>query len=203
MWEVKCTLCELVDMTCFASLKAQTIAQRSNVMFFFETLYRWHETYAFFAFLLCRWHGSLRFFAYVRLLPCHLQLLYIYIYFMIIIIFTLRIICIIIFLSIWLYLYIEKLLCVYIYIYGSRWSCAPVSTFSSGGFQCYKLHIGWAGCLGKGLPRTLQTATLLEWCAIPDTPPEWLPTTTTNSDRDVFFLDCAWRSGKQIWRIMG
>jgi hypothetical protein len=83
------------------------------------------------------------------------------------------------------------------------WSCAPVSTFSSGGFQCYKLHIGWAVCLRKGLPRTLQTATLLEWCPIPDTPPEWLPTTTTNSDRDAFFLDRAWRSGKQIWRIMG
>ena len=45
MWDVKCTVCELVDMTCFASFWMQ----KSHVMWFFsEALYRWHGTYAFF-----------------------------------------------------------------------------------------------------------------------------------------------------------
>ena len=56
------TVCELVDMTCFASFRAQTIAEVLCRVIFFEALYRLHRTCAFFCFLsLCRWHGSLRF----------------------------------------------------------------------------------------------------------------------------------------------
>ena len=80
MWEVKCTLCELVDMTCFASLKAQTIAQRSYVMFFSRHFTDDTGLMHFLLFHFADDMGVCVFFAYVRLLPCHLQLLYIYIY---------------------------------------------------------------------------------------------------------------------------
>ena len=202
MWEVKCTLCELVDMTCFASLKAQTIAQRSNVMFFFRDTLQMTRDLCIFCFFTLQMTWEFAFFCVCPTTPMSsAATLYIYIFYDYYYFYIKNYMYYYIFIYLIVFIYRKTFVC--IYIYGSRWSCAPVSTFSSGGFQCYKLHIGWAGCLGKGLPRTLQTATLLEWCAIPDTPPEWLPTTTTNSDRDVFFLDCAWRSGKQIWRIMG
>ena len=59
MWDVKCTVCELVDMTCFASFWMQ----RSHVMrFFFRgTLQMTRDLCIFLLFSLCRWHGSLRF----------------------------------------------------------------------------------------------------------------------------------------------
>ena len=59
MWDVKCTVCELVDMTCFASFWMQ----RSHVMCFFfrGTLQMTRDLCIFLLFSLCRWHGSLRF----------------------------------------------------------------------------------------------------------------------------------------------
>ena len=59
MWDVKCTVCELVDMTCFASFWMQ----RSHVMWFFfrGTVQMTRDLCIFLLFSLCRWHGSLRF----------------------------------------------------------------------------------------------------------------------------------------------
>ena len=59
MWDVKCTVCELVDMTCFASFWMQ----RPHVMWFFfrGTLQMTRDLCIFLFFSLCRWHGSLRF----------------------------------------------------------------------------------------------------------------------------------------------
>ena len=76
MWNVQCV--SLVDMTCFASFRTQTIAEvPCHVIFFCEALYRWHGTYAFFCFFTLQMTWELSFFGYVRQLPCHQQVLYI------------------------------------------------------------------------------------------------------------------------------
>ena len=78
MWEVKCTACEEVDMTCFASFRAQTVAEVLCHVFFLRHFADDTGLMHFSVFSLCRWHGSLLFFlGYARLLPCHLQVLYV------------------------------------------------------------------------------------------------------------------------------
>ena len=73
------TVCELVDMTCFASFRAQTVAEvLCHVIFFRGTLQITQDLCIFlFSFTLqMTWEFAL--FGYVRLLPCHLQVLYIF-----------------------------------------------------------------------------------------------------------------------------
>ena len=78
MWDVKCTVCELVDMTCFASFWMQ----RSHVMWFFFPRHFTDDTglMHFSAFFTLQMTWEFAFFGYVRQLSCHLQVLYIYIY---------------------------------------------------------------------------------------------------------------------------
>ena len=62
MWEVKCTVCELVDVTCFASFRAQTIAEVLCHVIFFSRHFTDDTGLMHFSFFsLCRWHGRLRF----------------------------------------------------------------------------------------------------------------------------------------------
>ena len=76
MWDVKCTVCELVDMTCFASFWMQ----RSHVMWFFFPRHFTDDTglIHFSAFFTLQMTWEFVFFGYVRQLPCHLQVLYLY-----------------------------------------------------------------------------------------------------------------------------
>ena len=79
MWEVKCTVCELLDMTCFASFRAQTIAEvLCHVIFFFRGTLRMTQDSCIFCFFHSADDMGVFFFAYVQLLPCHPQVLYNY-----------------------------------------------------------------------------------------------------------------------------
>ena len=62
MWDVKCTVCEEVDMTCFASFRAQTIAEvLCHVIFSRHFADDTPHLCTFLFFPLCRWHGSVFF----------------------------------------------------------------------------------------------------------------------------------------------
>ena len=100
MWNVQCV--SLVDMTCFASFRAQTIAEvPCHVIFFSEALYWWHGTYAFF----CFFHfaddmGVCVFWVCPKTPMSSAGTIYIYIY-----------------VYIYMYMYIHVYIYMYIYIY--------------------------------------------------------------------------------------
>ena len=74
------TVCELVDMTCFASFRAQTIAEVLCHVIFSRHFTDYTGLMHFSVFFHFADDMGVCVFGYVRLLPCHLQVLYIYIY---------------------------------------------------------------------------------------------------------------------------
>ena len=117
MWEVKCTVCELVDMTCFASFRAQTIAEVLCHVNFFEALYRWHGAYAFVLFYFADDMGVCVFLVCPTTPMSSAGTIYVYIHICIHIckyVFIYIYICIYIYMCVCLYLYI--CICIYIHI---------------------------------------------------------------------------------------
>ena len=72
------TVCELVDMTCFASFRAQTIAEVLCHVIFSRHFTDCTGLIHFSVFFHFADDMGVCVFGYVRLLPCHLQVLYIY-----------------------------------------------------------------------------------------------------------------------------